>query len=70
MRRAAFTILITIGLLMVGGMATWAQPPDAHKGISDYTGPETWWPNRSTTSIRPSPSIEKGGQKANRAACM
>ena len=41
MRRAVFTILMAVGLLVVGGTAAWAQPPDAHQGISDYAGPET-----------------------------
>lgn len=41
MRRSGFTIVMAIGLLLAGGTAAWAQAPDAHQGISDYTGPET-----------------------------
>lgn len=41
MRRILFTILMAVGLLATGGMAVWADPPDAHQGISEFTGPET-----------------------------
>ena len=42
MRRFVFTILTVVGLLGVGGTVVLADPPDAHQGLSDFTGPETW----------------------------
>jgi nitrate/TMAO reductase-like tetraheme cytochrome c subunit len=41
MRRIAFTVLMAIVLLVAGGTATWAQPPDAHQAMGEFTGPET-----------------------------
>lgn len=41
MCRIVLTILMTMGLLVVGGATAWAEAPDAHQGISEYMGPET-----------------------------
>ena len=41
MRRLVFTVVAAMGLLVMGGAVVSAGPPDVHKGIAEFTGPET-----------------------------
>jgi hypothetical protein len=34
-------VLVVIGMTMIGGTVAWADPPEMHQNISEYTGPGT-----------------------------
>jgi hypothetical protein len=41
MRRITLAVFLIVGLMAVGGTGIWADAPEVHQAITEYTGPET-----------------------------